>query len=527
MGVAPLRQEIELRRRIAGTSPKAGAGPEGYVKLSQTFRRVALAMCLFLSASSLVVTASSRPAAADDCEIAANPATGCINLVNEDALVVFANQMVGIVNEFGADVIDFVSSNCNDDCVSYALELAALVNSMCDGISFGGESSDCLSLALQLAVTASAVAVAAAQRAVDEYGDDPEALLAAASSLAAVVTDTALAVANGALTIAGDLAQDVQPIVDGLVATGIGAANDVLAILLDAVSGAPDEVPTALAGILDSATSTVAEENIALAQEEVWYAQQLVDECIGEPCAAGSRYGPDGGWGRQTFEYFDEPFRVRGYRFKQCVSTGLVCTTTAGQFKPESTAQSHALRRLALKAGGRIRDDLDWEVGKVSRFEPDSDDNPALPDSGWRADIVKWDSINYSYGFQWGAPGAAVFEVKHVANAGSVEAQLRGYVDRFRTTYGITARASEELAQEAWAVKYKDPSGRWWYAWAPPIAGHIYFGPEDDARVPSEVKARAHSTGSEAVVMDGYWLSPSNLPAPIRPRPVVPIGVAA
>ena len=224
------------------------------------------------------------------------------------------------------------------------------------------------------------------------------------------------------------------------------------------------------------------------------------------------------------------PMRTRGWIPDDAINFGAMCVTGSGNFRPECTAQSHAIRKLGdvLVPGGRWDpgDRVQWEVGKTSSDAvcPDQDLDGCEPVTagGFRVDIVtvpQTEGQALPYG---------LIEVKHwyPGAPGEVDDQLKRYEDALGTA-GLDGQPGVGLATTrdttlnnlnggvGWATRYQnDNDGSVWYAWAPVAAdqnqpfksgdttnfsygprelfgGDVYFGTEDET--PQAVKNRAQN----------------------------------
>jgi hypothetical protein len=113
----------------------------------------------------------------------------------------------------------------------------------------------------------------------------------------------------------------------------------------------------------------------------------------------------DPGFTRQTAQYTSSqaPWtnfntRVRGWNMDKCIENGDPCMSANGSFRAEATAQSHAIRHLAISAtNGQVAaygyhwvpNSLDWEVS-INNVDGNqsSDDEPACDDRSFRMDIA-------------------------------------------------------------------------------------------------------------------------------------------
>jgi hypothetical protein len=241
-------------------------------------------------------------------------------------------------------------------------------------------------------------------------------------------------------------------------------------------------------------------------------------------------------WNRTTKTYTEDRFgfgrnhkyRVRGYNFRACIETGVNCRTNAGAYKPEPTAQAHAIRRLAKLRGSSnplrrtVPDTLDWEAGK--RDDP-IEEPPCDGTAGFRVDIVLDVSGTFDLGGHY-----RLIEVKNINQIDQVEPQLDCYMLKMGAGGdNLNVGRLDDLSDEQWAVTWiqepPDPPTRW-YAWAP-APGYVLFGNDSDAsmgRIPREVVDKAHETGHERFYLPGASLDllPELKPVP-RPGPVQPV----
>lgn len=237
-------------------------------------------------------------------------------------------------------------------------------------------------------------------------------------------------------------------------------------------------------------------------------------------------------WNRTTKTYREDraPFfrghnyRVRGYNFRACVEIGVNCRTAAGDYRPEATAQAHAIRRLSKIHGSAgpflntVPNELDWEAGKRDdRIEEPPCDGTA----GFRVDIVLDVSGLLDIGGRY-----RLIEAKNVNNAGQVEGQLNCYLLKMGSGGDrLNVGRLGDLSDEQWAVFwFQEDTGTKWYGWAPQ-PGYVLFGNEDDraaGRIPQWVTDQAHQTGDERISLPA---TPSVTPVPVPVPAPVPIPV--
>ena len=207
----------------------------------------------------------------------------------------------------------------------------------------------------------------------------------------------------------------------------------------------------------------------------------------------------------------NSPMFSRGYIPDDTLIFGAPCLTKVlKKFRPECTAQSHAIRKLSdLIDGGFIpgrapNDHVQWEVGPDNTNagcpgSPDSseethdDCEPRNDPSSYRADILT----------ARGEPGSAsygVVEVKRFSTStpGDIVDQLTKYRGYLRNR-GLNTDFDTTLNGIGWVVNYYDEAGNEWFAWAPTIAeepinyrGIVYF--DQASNTPQYVKDRWNST---------------------------------
>lgn len=212
----------------------------------------------------------------------------------------------------------------------------------------------------------------------------------------------------------------------------------------------------------------------------------------------------DPDWGRSSRNYTQDSgsfgnvkVRVRGFNMSKCINTGNPCLSWAGNFRPEATAQSHALRRLAkLYGGGSVPDTLDWEVSpRNASADESTDDEPDCGDNGYRVDI----SLDMSGIFDLGGHYRLI-EVKHASGLTAARTQVNCYVSRMQNELHLNTDLLAALYDDHWAVKYRAPDTSTYMAWAPET-GIVLFANLDSEpeRIPQWVKDSAHWTGNESI----------------------------
>jgi hypothetical protein len=233
--------------------------------------------------------------------------------------------------------------------------------------------------------------------------------------------------------------------------------------------------------------------------------------------AGGYNPGSDPEYDRQQADIQGRELWVRGYLNPRCVRSNFPCTSKwRGTFRPEYTAQAHAIRALSNLGGRRSwaernieRDPVDnnvhWEVGPQKG-------------GGWRIDILVQDPETGE---------VTILEVKRYrgpATTTTVDNQLTRYENNM-DRLGVTVTRNNELNSRGWAVTYNEPpglgesEGRQWYAWADPEnPGHIYFAPADET--PQDVRERAEEENPG--FGERARENPIPIPIPVRPPVVVP-----
>lgn len=234
-------------------------------------------------------------------------------------------------------------------------------------------------------------------------------------------------------------------------------------------------------------------------------------------------------WNRTTKTYREDraPFfrghnyRVRGYNFRACIETGVNCRTAAGEYRPEATAQAHALRRLSKIHGSAgpflhtVPNELDWEAGKR---DDAIEEPPCDGTAGFRVDIVLDVSGLLDIGGHY-----RLIEAKRVDQAADVEPQLNCYLLKMGVGGDrLNVGRLGDLYDEQWAVFWNEEgSENIWYAWAP-LPGYVLFGEsdEDANRIPGWVLDEAHETGTERISLPATpTVSPVPVPVPV-PVPI-------
>ncbi len=337
---------------------------------------------------------------------------------------------------------------------------------------------------------------------------------------------------GGASTVAGRLAIDSQPAqgrdvvyfpFDGGVATfdvlagpasprtvrwGVESAGQPLAV--DAEVGVATLADGTVVARFDG-VSAVGADGGSVGVEVRAGLGFLEMEVVGDLAPAQFPVVIDPTWNRTTKTYTENNFaglfgagghkyRVRGYNFKFCIETGANCRAgvgQAGRFKPEATAQAHAIRRLAKMRTGNfaptVPNELDWEVGKRDDI---TEEPPCDGTAGFRIDIV----LNVK-GFTDRGGKYRLIEVKNVEQVGEVEAQLACYELKLRKDKLDVGRLAD-LSNEGWAVTYQDDiTKERWYAWAA-LPGYVLFGRGGKGtKVPQSVVDKAKETGRETIVL--------------------------
>lgn len=200
-------------------------------------------------------------------------------------------------------------------------------------------------------------------------------------------------------------------------------------------------------------------------------------------------------------------FQTRGFLCHDSLLTGFPCYGSGGKFKPEYTAQAHAIRKLGKNRRTRfydiswIKKSVDWEVGVTGTSR------------GRRADIVANEYL--------------VWEVKNRDwTTEDTSDYLQEYVNIARNK-GVALNRGTELI--GWAVKYheKPDALEWftghrgdrWYAWSD-LPGIVWFRKDDDGKrrpIPARVKNNA-ADGDHAAFLN-YVPVPLPVPVPV-PVPV-------
>ena len=216
----------------------------------------------------------------------------------------------------------------------------------------------------------------------------------------------------------------------------------------------------------------------------------------------------DPGFARQSRNYEEDEifgpthkFRVRGYNMAECIEFGKPCRSRNNNYRPEATAQAHAIRRLAKKLapGRHVTERLDWEVAPYGDPYPDGGDDDDYEPSCYTTNSFRIDISLDMRGYLDAGGHYRLIEVKHAS--GWVEAvnQLNCYVSRMRANFDLNTDKLNELNSEAWAV-YWWWQGQKWYAWAPET-GIVLFanGATEPERIPAWVTDKAHETGNEQI----------------------------
>lgn len=415
------------------------------------------------------------------------------------------DQLAGIAENVAVGVVN----ECLRDCQQYVDLVVSLVNWTVDTVCV--QTVNCVTIAQNVINLVVGIA--------QNYIDHPELLVNIVLTVLGAVVDLAGEVVPIAEYYGGYASGLLESELQSVLSTATSLANQVIGLVPDptgVVTGAAadflDELPTIQETIDQATTVTVDGSTVSVG-------------------GSGAQTGDSGikptgsGWNRGSRPYLKKNggsrlYRVRGYNFEHCVRTGLPCISAAGNFKPEATAQSHALRALAINRGGSMPESIDWEVGKMSRYEPNGDpfvddDNPPASDPAWRIDIAVANAGS-------GNPYYELFEVKNVDNAAQAPGQLLGYVNNLSAA-NIDGRFSPELYNQQWAVKYHDTNGLIWYAWAdyPSNRGIILFGRSDDPKVvASGVEGRAHWADENPQTIE--LKASSGGPAPFNPIIRVP-----
>lgn len=233
-------------------------------------------------------------------------------------------------------------------------------------------------------------------------------------------------------------------------------------------------------------------------------------------------------------------FRNRGYIPGDALEWGAPCISQAGNFRPECTAQSHAIRKLnAIVNGGHdysANNQVGWEVGNNDDPCPGDVDENCEPTSGpsFRVDIMEG-PMNSNTGSIPGDYG--LFEVKRwsledsYGTIAAINAKLRRY-EGLLDGYGLAHHRSRSLVDASsqfgtnvgWATCYGEGTNNYYCAWAPRIDDGVdYFNgyvPQYSLdgvvlfarweQTPQKVRARA-------VVGDDEWkmVQPAPTPSPI------------
>lgn len=239
---------------------------------------------------------------------------------------------------------------------------------------------------------------------------------------------------------------------------------------------------------------------------------------------------------RFTKTFQGKKLNTRGYIPDDCLDKAIACKGMAKKhkgdlFRPECTAQAHAIRALsATRMNGfqrhvlawRVADDVQWEVGPYSDSSRVQDEVECDGGRQWRIDIVT-DSRKIIEVKRWTGPKTARI----------VRDELRLY-RALALGRGIQFNNEDELTRSEWAWCYGDGDvldrDEQWCAWAGD-AGHVYFARRDklSADLKTKIEARYRDTQkwvaglSMAKWLEAVWKGRSDIPSKVKPYLVSPV----